>query len=128
MQVKVTDEMIARYLSGKATPEEESAVLDYLSENDERFEDLLAMSAAIELNSTESKENASVKLSPFTSHLSPQRKRPLWPALSAAASVALLIGVGIAIWHNSGDNVSIDPAPAYAEQDSIVVTNMEDTL
>ena len=67
MQVKVTDEMIARYLSGKATPEEESAVLDYLSENDERFEDLLAMSAAIELNSTESKENASVKLSPFTS-------------------------------------------------------------
>ena len=40
--------MIARFLSGKATPEEELAVLDYMSENDERIEDLLAMSAAVE--------------------------------------------------------------------------------
>jgi ferric-dicitrate binding protein FerR (iron transport regulator) len=124
----ITDEMIARYLSGKATPEEEAVVLDYLAESDENLDDFLAMSAAIELNSKESKENAPAELSTFNFQLSTQRKRPLWPALSAAASVALLIGVGIAIWHNSGDNVGIDPAPAYAEQDSIVVTNMEDTL
>ena len=102
----ISDELLARYLSGKATPEEESAVLDYLSESDERVEDLLAMSAAIE---TTKQQDDKTKV------------RPLWPALSAAASVALLIGVGIAIWHNSASNgVNIDPAPAYAEQDSIV--------
>lgn len=119
MQVDMTDEMIARYLSGKATPEEESAVLDYMSENDEHLEDLLAMSAAVEVNKEEE----------------PKRQtRPLWPAISAAASVALLIGVGITLWHNSqsgssvgidpapayGEQVCIDPAPAYAEQDSIM--------
>ncbi len=117
----ISDELLARYLSGKATPEEESIVLDYMSESDGHIDDLLAMSAAIELNTKGNKENAPAKLSI-------QRKRPLWPVVSAAASVALLIGVGIAIWHNSGDSVSIDQAPAYATQDSIVETNMEDTL
>ena len=48
MQDKVTDEMIARYLSGKATPEEESAVLDYMSENDGNLDDLLTITAAVE--------------------------------------------------------------------------------
>lgn len=128
MQVKVTDEMIAHYLSGKATPEEESAVLDYMSENDEHLEGLLAMSAAIEATSQRGQKSKIV--------------RPLWPALSAAASVALLIGVGITLWHNSqsgssvgidpapayGEQVCIDPAPAYAEQDSIMVMEEEEEL
>lgn len=106
--------MIARYLSGKAFPEEEAVVLDYLSESDERLEDLLAMSAAVEVNrETEGR----------------QRVRPLWPAITVAASVALLIGVGVAIWrHNSGSNIGIDPAPTYAETDSIVNPNIEDSL
>ena len=47
MQTNVTDEMIARYLSGVASPDEEAAVLDYMSENDDRLDDLLAMTAAI---------------------------------------------------------------------------------
>ena len=101
--------MIARYLSGKATPEEEAAVLDYLSENDEHLEDLLAMSAAVELSGNNK----------------PKRQtRPLWPAISAAASVAILIGVGITIWHggNSGSPVGIDPSPSYAQLDSVVET------
>lgn len=105
MQSKVTDEMIARYLSGKASPEEEVVVLDYLSESDEHLEDLLAMSVAVEVNKEEE----------------PKRQtRPLWPAISAAACVALLIGVGIALWHNSMSNgVNVDPAPSYAEQDTM---------
>ena len=129
MQVKVTDEMIARHLSGKATPEEESAVLDYMSENDEHLEDLLAISAAVEQFGQQKTEYK-------------RRVRPLWPALSAAASVALLIGVGITLWHNSqsgssvgidpapayGEQVCIDPAPAYAEQDSIMVMEEEEEL
>ena len=113
----ISDEVLARYLSGKATAEEETAVLDYLSENDERVEDLLAMSAAIETCSTGVEESKSQKVEESKG----RRVRPLWPVISAAASVALLIGVGIALWHNSASNgVNIDPAPAYAEQDSIV--------
>ena len=101
----VTDEMIARYLSGKATSEEEQAVLDYMSEDDERLDDLLAMTASVERFGTK-KEKKHIQL---------------WSMVSAAACVALLIGLGIAFWYNGGQQptVGIDPAPAYAEQDSI---------
>ena len=111
----MTDEMIARYLSGKSSPEEEALVLDYLSESDEHLEDLLAMSAAVEVNRGEAPK---------------QQTRLLWTTISVAASVALLIGIGITIWHNSstGSNLSVDPAPAYAEQDTIFELNMEDSL
>lgn len=117
MGIHVTDEMLARYLSGKATPEEESVVLDYLSENDERVEDLLAMSAAIETCSTGVEESKSQKVEESKG----RRVRPLWPALSAAASVAILIGVGVALFHHhqAGSAVAVDPAPAYAEQDTM---------
>ena len=105
MKDMVTDEMIARYLSGKATPEEEKAVLDYMSEDDERLDDLLAMTASVERFGTK-KEKKHIQL---------------WSVVSAAACVALLIGLGIAFWYNGGHQptVGIDPAPAYAEQDSI---------
>jgi anti-sigma factor RsiW len=119
----ISDEVLARYLSGKATAEEETAVLDYLSESDERVEELLAMTAAIETTrqqddeTTRRRDNKTTRLRDNKT----TRVRPLWPVISAAASVALLIGVGIALWHNSASNgVNIDPAPAYAEQDSIV--------
>ena len=114
MQTKVTDEMITRYLCGKATPEEESAVLDYLSERDGRIDDLLAMSAAIETTKQREHKTTPTRFS--------------WSVISAAACVALLIGVGIVLWHNSSDNISIDHSPAYASQDSIIYANMEDTL
>lgn len=113
MQTNVTDEMIARYLSGVASPDEEAAVLDYMSENDDRLDDLLAMTAAIE-------QNEGVKQK--------KRIRPLWPAISAAACVALLLGVGFALYNMSGNNMGVTPAPAYAEQDSITDMDMEGTL
>ena len=105
----MTDEMIARYLSGKSSPEEEAVVLDYLSESDEHLEELLAMSAAVEVNKEEE----------------PKRQtRLLWTAISVAASVTILIGVGISLWHGgySGSPVGIEPSPAYAQLDSIVET------
>ena len=115
MQTNVTDEMIARYLSGVASPDEEAAVLDYMSENDNRLDDLLAMTAAIEQN-----EGGKQK----------KRIRLLWPAISAAACVALLLGIGVAFWHHdmAGNNMGVTPAPAYAEQDSITAINMEETV
>lgn len=117
MQDKVTDEMIARYLSGKATPEEESAVLDYMSENDGNLDDLLTITAAVEQFGKRDTERKS--------HV-----RSLWPAISAAASVAILIGVGVTLWHNSqsGIDMGVDPAPAYATCDTLAEPNMEDSL
>lgn len=106
----ISDEMMARYLCGMATPDEESVVLDYLSKNDEHLDDFLAMTAAIEK---------------FEKYGELENKRPprhgLWPAISIAASVALLIGIGIALFHKTacGTAVDIDPAPAYAAQDSL---------
>ncbi len=98
--------MITRYLSGKATPDEEAAVLAYLSESEEHLDDFLAMSAAIEINNEVSHQ---------------KHVRPLWPVISAVASVALLIGLGITLWHNHmiGENIGIDPAPTFAVLDSI---------
>ena len=115
MQVNVTDEMIARYLSGQASPDEEAQVLDYLSESDERLDDLLAMTTAAEL---------------FEKKSPKRQSRPLWPKITAAASIALLIGFGIAIWHNNqhGLEMGITPAPSYAEIDSITPVELEDTL
>ena len=107
MQTNVTDEMIARYLSGVASPDEEAEVLDYMSENDDRLDNLLAMTAAIEQN-----EGGKQR----------KRVRPLWPAISAAACITLLLGVGLSLWHHSmtGNTMGVTPAPAYAEQDSII--------
>lgn len=106
MKDMVTDEMIARYLSGKATSEEEQAVLDYMSEDDERLDDLLAMTASVERFGTK-KEKKHIQL---------------WSVVSAAACVALLIGVGVTLWRGgqSGSPVGVTPAPAYAEMDSMV--------
>ena len=115
MQVNVTDEMIARYLSGKATPEEESAVLDYMSENDEHLEDLLAMSAAVEQFGGQKVEQK-------------KRIRPLWTALSIAASIALVICITIPLWKTEQSQPSLiatehtlhtEEAPLYATCDTI---------
>ena len=115
MQVKVTDEMIARYLSGKATPEEESAVLDYMSENDERLNDLLAMSASVEQFGGQQFEQK-------------KRIRPLWTALSIAASIALVICITIPLWKTEQSQPSLiatehtlhaEEAPLYATCDTI---------
>ncbi|MBQ6069588.1 MAG: hypothetical protein IJK84_08805 [Bacteroidales bacterium] len=115
MQTNVSDETIARYLNGTATPQEMEAVLAYLSEQDERVDDLLAMTAAVEQ---------------FAPHKPKKRLRPLWPAISAAASVALIIGIGFSLWHGnmSTSGIAVESAPSYAEIDSITPTGMEDRL
>lgn len=123
MQVNVTDEMIARYLSGKATPEEESAVLDYMSENDERLDDLLAMSAAIETNSIEVEKPKGKNVEESRN----RKVRPLWTALSIAASIALVICITLPLWRTEQPQPAIaaehtlhtEEAPLYATCDTI---------
>ncbi|GEM_PF-6899194 len=43
----ISDELLTRYLSGNATPEEEAAVLDHAAASDENAEDLLHIAAAV---------------------------------------------------------------------------------
>lgn len=109
----ISDEMLARYLSGKATPEEVAVVLDYLSENDEHLDDFLAMSAAVEQ---------------FNEAKPKRRVRPLWPTLSIAACVTLFLCIGLPLMHNtpSGSNLSIDHAPSYATTDTIIDIDCEE--
>ena len=45
----ISDELLAKYLSGKASAEEEEWVLDYLAENDENLEDFLTMATAAKM-------------------------------------------------------------------------------
>lgn len=105
-----TDEMLTRWLCGTATPDEEAAVLDYLAESDNHLDELLTVSASVRL--TEEEKHA-------------HRVRRLWPAVSVAASVALLLGIGIGLWQQSGRPLGVDTAPAYATQDTIAEPNTE---
>lgn len=109
---EISDEMLARYLNGQGSPEEEARVLDYMAESDENLDDLLAIAAAAEL----------------VPHASRPYHRRLWPAISAAASIALLIGMGIALLRpaSGGLPVGIDPTPAYAAQDTITIHDREE--
>ena len=113
----ITDEQLARYLSGRATPEEEAAVLDYLSESDEHLDDFLAMSAAVEVN----------KAGEHKRHI-----RPLWPSLSIAASVILFLCIGLPFLQqspsgsSSGSTLSVDNAPSYATTDTIIDLDCEE--
>lgn len=107
----ITDEMLTRYLCGASSGIERQQVEAYLSESDERIDDLL--------NVVESAEHYGVR--PGV-----RRVRPLWPALSAAACAALLIGISVSLWHrNTGDAARMDAAPAYAAMDTL---NTEDSL
>ena len=49
----ISDELLAKYLSGKASAEEEERVLDYLAENDENLEDFLTMATAAKMQRQE---------------------------------------------------------------------------
>jgi len=111
----VTDEMITRYLSGAANPEEETAVLDHFSQSDQHLHDLLVMTAAVEQ---------------FGDSKPHRRTRTLWPAISAAASVALIIGLGITFWQGgtSGKEMGLDPSPAFAQMDSLTYLEKEAVL
>lgn len=102
----ITDEMLTRWLCGQSTPDEETAVLDYLAESDEHFNGLLTIASSVKIIKKE--------------HTN-RWVRPLWPTVSIAASVALLLGIGTALWHlSSGSTMGIDAAPAYATHDTIV--------
>lgn len=91
----ISDELLAKYMSGQATPAEEAAVLDYLAESDENLEDFLQMSAAVEANQA-----------PKARAQRDNRSYFKWIAVAAAA--ALLVFVCLFAWmHQKQDNIEI---------------------
>lgn len=111
----ISDELLTRYLCGDVSDIERLQIEDYLAESDKHIDELLTIAAAVEQYGSEHQK---------------RRIRPLWPAISAAASVALIIGIGVTFWHHSqsGTAMGIDQSPAYAAQDSIDAENNETAI
>ena len=106
----ITDEALTRYLCGQCTPDEAAAVEAYLGQSDEHIDDLLAMAAAVERFAPDG-EVATLPLA-----AAPRCR--LWPALSAAASVAAILLLGAWLWLRP-QGLQRDAAPAYAAADTI---------
>lgn len=106
---EISDELLAKYLSGQCTEAEETEVLDYMAQSDENIDDLTNIVAAIE---AQKKATA----------LAPKKETRRFIPWSAAASVLLLVGL---TWffttRNNGMQMTL--SPALAEQDTIDMTD-----
>lgn len=125
---EVTDELIATYLSGNATEEEGNLVLNYMAENEEHLDDLLAVADALRVQqeSTLHKHRPLKESNVFhpLRKASIHRFRPV-AIYSVAASVVLLLIVG-GIWLLVGGGVSsggeqmaiMEPQPSLFHQNN----------
>lgn len=118
MKKNVSDELLTRWLSGQATPEEEAEVLDYLSESDEHIDDLQTMVAATQVGYD--------MLHPQKKYTS-SKNNIIKISLSIAASIALVICLTIPLWRTEQPQPAIaaehtlhtEEAPLYATCDTI---------
>lgn len=114
----ISDEQLARFLTGQATSDEASLVQDACAQSDESMEDILNMVAAIELH----QKNASGKVRPAA--------RSVWRYWVAAAVLLLLVG-SVSLHYYLRPDTNMDEAPVYATQDTIdtdTVTEQELTF
>lgn len=102
----ISDELLARYLSGQVSPEEEELVLNNMAANDENSQELLAMASAIKEQQYSEKPQHSVR--PF-----------IW---ATAASILIVLGVSLFVMLKGGD-LQTDQSPILASQDSIDITD-----
>ena len=106
---EISDELLAKYLSGQCTDAEEAEVLDYMSQSDENIDDLTNIVAAIEAQ----KKAASLATKKETRRFIP------W---AAAASVLLLVGLPW-FFTTRNNGMQMYQSPAFAEQDTIEMTD-----
>lgn len=106
---EISDELLAKYLSGQCTEAEETEVLDYMAQSDENIDDLTNIVAAIEAQKK-------------ATTLAPKKETRSFIPWSAAASVLLLLGL---TWFFTTRNngMQMYQSPAYAEQDTIDMTD-----
>lgn len=97
---KISDELIAKYMSGKASKEEADAVLEYLSQTDERVDDFLNECAAVELHHNSTKAT-------IGKHRTLHR---WWVVAAGAAAVAAVVLVAVFAFRK-------EDGPLLAEQE-----------
>ena len=114
----ISDEQLAKYMSGMASPEEEAAVLDYLAENDDNLKDFIHINEAVVMNNlVETKERR-------------KRKRVV-RYISAAAALALLVIVSLFAIHrfdNRNDQFAQEQAPSLGTTDSTIISSSKDSI
>lgn len=116
---QMSDELLAKYMSGKASPEEEAVVLDYLADNEENLDDFLNMTASIELQHGKEKTGNAQKI----------WKKIIW-GVSAAAAIALLVIVGVFAFNhesNQGEEFAQKKQTTQTQNDKST-TSVRDTL
>ena len=112
----ISDELLAKYLSGKASAEEEERVLDFLAENDENLEDFLTMATAAKMQ--HQGEQTSEKHHHYWIK---------WAAAAAAVVAIVLLGV-FAFQHNgSDDNYLAKEQHGQDEQVTEEITKIDTT-
>lgn len=118
---KITDELIAKYISGKTTEEEDLLVHEYLAQNPEFADDLLNMATAIRHQGKhdEAMANKGEGQVQEAARVSMKSRRTFY---AVAASVVLLIGVGFLFFLPFAKN---EEQPVVAE---IVTETEQDTV
>lgn len=114
----ISDELLAKYMSGMASPEEEAAVLDYLAENDGNLEDFIHISEAVVLNNLVEKNER-------------RKRKRVVRYISAAAALALLVIVSLFAIHrfdNPNDQFAQEQPPSVEVADSTIVNSNNDSI
>lgn len=113
----LSDELLAKYLSGKTSPEETEQVLSFLAENDGNLDDFTQICAAIEVQKSAEKAAFAQKKA--------VRRRILWVASSAAA-IALIVVVALFAFQPK-ENSNWVAQKTDSTQNTIVVPESEFT-
>lgn len=110
---KITDELIAKYINGNTTEEEDALIHDYLAQNPEFANDLLDIATALRHQHKHDEEiRNGLKEQPKEAKRIFLSRRFIYPA--AAASLVLLIGVGF-YFKTSTKNGFLQEQPSVAE-------------
>lgn len=120
----VDDDLIAKYLSGEATPEEAMALFSWLETpaNRIRFE---------ELESTWNKVNPSVKVRTLDKDQAWRRVQPVRPirlAIKLAASIVIVLLVGVWLFVNRTADTGLSVITSDSTRDLTLVDNSHVTL
>lgn len=107
--IDISDELLAKYLSGKTSPEEEEMVLSYLGDNEDGLEDLKNITASVELHHTMQKRNSSKNVWKWVA------------GIASAAAVAMLVVTGIYFskQDNGSGNTFVQNQQTSTQQDSL---------
>ena len=120
---KITDELIAKYISGNTTEEEDNLIHDYLAQNPEFANDLLDIATALRHQQKHDEAIANEGKEQGAAHVRLIPRRTLY---AAAAAIVILIGIGLLVSKPFAKNdeeqslvAETQPGPILTPTDSI---------